>query len=313
MAGKGESKIAVVAAMVGNMLIATIKFLAGSITGSSAMIAEGIHSLVDTGNGALVLLGMRKSTAPADSEHPFGHGKELYFWTLVVAISIFAIGGGMSVYEGVLHLQNPSPLEDPTINYIVLAVSALIEGISFFIAMRQFNLARGKTGMWRFVRIAKDPSLFTVVFEDSAALLGLLVAFLGIYIGHALSNPYIDPCASIAIGLILMAVAWGLARESKGLLIGEGAEPELLERLRAIVESDADVTAVGGIRTMYIGPEDLLVNLDVAFDPALGIPEIHAAIDRIEAGLKREDPAIRRIYIELDSVKDLLAWEGARQ
>ena len=313
VAEKGKSKIAVVAAIFGNLLIAVIKFIAASMTGSSAMIAEGIHSLVDTGNGLLVLLGMRKSSAPPDAGHPFGHGKELYFWTLIVAISIFGIGGGMSVYEGVTHMQHPSPLEDPTVNYIVLAISFLVEGASFLIAMRSFNRARGKTRAWAFVRAAKDPSLFTVVFEDSAAILGLVVAFLGVYLGHLLSNPYIDAAASIIIGLVLMTVAWGLARESKGLLIGEGAEPELLARLRASVESDRDVEAVGSIRTMYIGAEDLLVNLDVAFRGSLRASDVHSAIDRIEGGLKKQDPAIKRVYIELDSVKDLLASEVAEQ
>ena len=310
MAGTGESKVAVVAAIVGNLAVAIIKFVAASITGSSAMIAEGIHSLVDTGNGGLVLLGMNKSTAPADSEHPFGHGKELYFWTLIVAISIFGIGGGMSVYEGVAHIQHPSPLENPTVNYVVLAVAALVEGASFLIAMRAFVRAKGTASAWEFVRTAKDPSLFTVVFEDSAAMLGLVVAFLGVFLGHLLENPYIDGAASIVIGLILMAVAWGLARESKGLLIGEGAEPELLDRLRTSVESDPDVDAVGSIRTMYIGPNDLLVNLDVAFRPPLRTQGVHAAIDRVEASLKQQDPAIKRVYIELDSVRDLLATDG---
>jgi cation diffusion facilitator family transporter len=309
MAAQGESKTAVVAAVVGNLTIAVIKLIAASLTKSSAMIAEGIHSLVDTGNGGLVLLGMRRSAEPADRAHPFGHGKELYFWTLIVAISIFGIGGGMSVYEGVSHIRHPSPLENPMANYVVLAISAVVEGTSFFIAMRQFRRAKGTQKTWGFIRSAKDPSLFTVVFEDSAAMLGLVVAFLGVLLGHLFENPYFDGGASIVIGLILMTVAWGLARESKGLLIGEGAEPELLERLRATVESDPDVQAVGMIRTMYLGPEDLLVNLDVAFRPTLHAPGVHTAIDRIEAALKSQDPAIRRIYIELDSVKDLVAAE----
>jgi cation diffusion facilitator family transporter len=304
--GKGGSKVAVIAAVVGNLVIAIIKFIAASITGSSAMISEGIHSLVDTGNGGLVLLGLKASGAPADDDHQFGHGKELYFWTLIVAISIFGMGGGMSVYEGITHIQHPSPLENPMVNYIVLGISLLVEGASFLIAMREFVHAKGHKGAWEFVRTAKDPSLFTVVFEDSAAMLGLLVAFFGVFLGHLLENPYFDGAASIVIGLILMTVAWGLARESKGLLIGEGAEPELLARLRSSVESDPDVEAVGAIRTMYLGPDDLLVNVDVAFRRTLRTEGVNRTIDRIESGLKAQDPAIKRVYIELDSVKDLV-------
>jgi len=192
------------------------------------------------------------------------------------------------------------------VNYIVLGISLLVEGASFLIAMREFAHAKGPKSAWEFVRTAKDPSLFTVVFEDSAAMLGLLVAFFGVFLGHLLENPYFDGAASIVIGLILMTVAWGLARESKGLLIGEGAEPELLARLRSSVESDPDVKAVGAIRTMYLGPDDLLVNVDVAFRRTLRTEGVNRTIDRIESGLKAQDPAIKRVYIELDSVKDLV-------
>ncbi len=309
MAGHGESKIAVIAAVVSNLLIAIIKFVAASMTGSSAMIAEGIHSLVDTGNGGLVLLGMRKSTSPADSEHPFGHGKELYFWTLIVAISIFGIGGGMSVYEGVTHIQHPSTIEDPTASYIVLAIALVVEGASFFIAMRQFNEAKGTMGARRFIRESKDPSLFTIVFEDSAAMLGLVVAFLGVYLGHAFENPLFDAAASIIIGLLLMGVAWLLARETKGLLVGEGVEPEELEVMQRKVLADEDVEQIGSIRTMFFGPHDLLVALDVVFKSGLRNERIHDAITRIEGSLKQVRPEISQVYIEVESVKDLLAAE----
>lgn len=298
MAQEGESKVAVVAAVIGNLTIAIIKFIAAAMTGSSAMIAEGIHSMVDTGNGGLVLLGMRRSQQGADAEHPFGHGKELYFWTLIVAISIFGIGGGASVYEGVTHLVHPSRIEDPTASYIVLAISVLVEGSSFLIAMKQFGRARGRRRAMAFIREAKDPSLFTVVFEDSAAMLGLLVAFLGVFLGHALHNPYFDGGASVIIGLILMGVAWLLARESKGLLIGEGVEPDKLAAMNAIVGADAAVERVGDIRTMYLGPHDLLVNLDVRFVEGTGTAEMHRSIERIEAALRGADADVNRIYIE---------------
>ena len=309
MSGKGESKVAVVAAVIGNLVVAVSKFFAASITGSSAMIAEGIHSLVDTGNGMLVLLGMKKAKRAADAEHPFGHGKELYFWTLIVAISIFGIGGGMSVYEGITHIQHPAPLENPLVNYIVLAFALVVEGASFFVAMREFNVAKGATPAAEFIRTSKDPALFTIVFEDSAAMLGLVVAFLGVFLGHYFQNPVFDGAASVIIGLILMSVAWLLARESKGLLIGEGVEPAVLAEMRAIIGTDSAVEEVGDVRTLYFGPEDLLVNLDVAFKPDLSLAAVHTAIGRIEAALKTAYPEIGRVYIEIDSLTDVLAAE----
>jgi cation diffusion facilitator family transporter len=311
MAGKGESKIAVVAAVFGNLTIAIIKFVAAALTGSSAMIAEGIHSLVDTGNGGLVLLGLKRSAAPADDEHPFGHGKELYFWTLIVAISIFGIGGGMSVYEGISYLQHPSAMENPWPNYIVLAIALVVEGSSFMLAMREFTAARGEVPAAEFVRTSKDPSLFTIVFEDAAAMLGLLVAFLGVFLGHLFHNPYFDGAASIVIGLILMAVAWFLARESKGLLIGEGVEPQVLTEMRRLVEADKAVEAVGDVRTMYVGPRDLLVNLDVAFRASLRSDGIRDAIERIETSLKSAYPEVSRIYIEAEKLRDAVSEDAA--
>ena len=302
MSAKGGSKVAVIAAVVGNLLVAISKFVAGGMTGSSAMLAEGIHSLVDTGNGGLVLLGMRRSAAPADAEHPFGHGKELYFWTLIVAISIFGIGGGMSVYEGVLHLLHPVAVENPWPNYVVLAIALLIEGTSFFVAMKEFGRARGSRRAFEFIRTSKDPSLFTVVFEDSAAMLGLAIAFIGLLLGQVTGSPLFDGAASVLIGLILMGVAWLLARETKGLLIGEGVEPAVLERMRALVAADPGVAHLGEIRTMYLGPNDLLVNLDVAFRDGLGHAEVWEAIERVEALLKADQPEISRVYIEAQSL-----------
>jgi cation diffusion facilitator family transporter len=309
MSGKGESKVAVVAAVVGNLLVAISKFAAAALTGSSAMLAEGIHSLVDTGNGGLVLFGMRRAARPADAGHPFGHGMELYFWTLIVAISIFGIGGGMSVYEGILHLQHPSALENPTPNYIVLALAFVIEGASFFVAMREFGKARGTRGAIEFIRASKDPSLFTIVFEDAAAMLGLLVAFLGVLLGQLTGSPYFDGSASVLIGLILMGVAWLLARETKGLLIGEGVEPAVLTRMRALVGVDEAVEAVGDLRTLYLGPQDLLVNLDVAFRAGSDASAIRGSIDRIEAELKAAFPEVNRVYIEVASLSQALASE----
>jgi cation diffusion facilitator family transporter len=305
MTTQGGSKTAVVAAIAGNLIIALIKFIAAAITGSSAMISEGIHSLVDTGNGGLVMLGMKQATRPADESHPFGYGKSLYFWTNIVAISIFGIGGGMSLYEGISTLRHIVPGEemgDPTAAYIVLAISLVIEGASFTVAIRQFLRAKGENGAWQYIQKSKDPSLYTIVLEDSAAMLGLLFAFLGIFLGHLLNNPYLDALASIAIGLLLMSVAWILASRTKGLLVGEGVNPEELADIRRRVESDPAVERAGDILTMYMGPDDLLVNMGVCFVAGTGAEQMHESIRRIEADLEGTYPEIKRVYIEAESL-----------
>ncbi len=302
------SKIAVIAAVAGNLTIAVIKFIAAAVTGSSAMISEGIHSLVDTGNGGLVLLGMKRAQQPADATHPFGHGKSLYFWTHIVAISIFGIGGGMSVYEGISHMASVSPVAemgDPTIAYIVLAISVLVEGGSFAVAVRQFLQAKGDMGAWQYIRHSKDPSLYTVVLEDSAAMLGLVFAFAGIFLGHMFHNPYLDGLASVAIGLLLMSVAGVLASRSMGLLLGEGVNPHQLEDIRRRVESDPAVERAGDILTMYMGPHDLLVNMGVCFAAGTTADQMHEAIHRIETDLKSAYPETSRVYIEVESLSDM--------
>ena len=305
MATRSGSKIAVVAAIAGNLVIALIKFVAAAITGSSAMISEGIHSLVDTGNGALVLLGMKRARQPADETHPFGYGKSLYFWTHIVAVSIFGIGGGMSLYEGISHIRHVAPADgmgDPTVAYIVLGISFLVEGATFTVAIRQFLQAKGDLGSWQFIQRSKDPSLYTVVLEDSAALLGLIFAFLGIFFGHMFNNPYLDGVASIAIGLLLMSVAGVLASRSSGLLLGEGVNPDELAEIRRRVESDPAVERAGDILTMYMGPQDLLVNMGVCFAAGTRAEQMHEAIRRIEADLKSAYPEVNRVYIEAESL-----------
>src|ERR1044072_6996557 len=222
--GVPESRTAIVAAMVGNIAIATTKFAAAAFSGSSAMIPEGIHSLVDTGNGGLLLLGIRASRRPPDFDHPFGHGKELYFWSLIVAIAIFAVGCGTSLYEGVTHLISPEPLGDPFWSYLVLGFAVIFEGTSWVFGWKVFRATKGRRGILEAIHKSKDPATFMVFFEDSAALLGLVIAFCEIFIGHQLNNPYLDGVASIMIGLVLGLISFFLAYESKGLLIGEGVE-----------------------------------------------------------------------------------------
>jgi cation diffusion facilitator family transporter len=292
-----ESRIAIFAAIAGNIAIAATKLTAAFFTGSSAMLSEGIHSLVDTGNGWLLLLGSHRSRKPADASHPFGHGKELYFWSLVVAILIFALGGGMSVYEGVTHLSHPHAT-DPTWNYVVLGFAIIFEGISFFFAFRAFRTEMTGEGIIKSIKASKDPTTFTVLFEDTAALLGLVVAFLGIFLGHQLNNPYLDGVASIIIGLILGVVAGFLAWESKGLLIGEGVDAETLKSIRSIARADSSVREVRKSLTMHFGPQDVLLALDIRFKPKLKSEEVATAIDRIEKKIRKEHSEIKHIFIE---------------
>ncbi len=305
MEKQGGSRISVFAAIIANLAIAIIKFIAAAISGSSAMISEGIHSLVDMGNGLLVLHGMNSSMQPADETHPFGYGKSLYFWTHIVAVSIFGIGGGMSLYEGIstmLHVVPGEQMGDPTAAYIVLAFSFLIEGASFAIAIRHFLKSKGDLGIVQYIGQSKDPSLYTVVLEDSAAMLGLIFAFIGIFLGHLFNNPYLDGAASIAIGLLLMSVAGILASRSKGLLLGEGVNPDELADIRRRVESDPAVERAGDILTMYLGPHYLLVNMGVCFVPGTTAEQMHEAIRRIEADLHGAYPETNRVYIEAESL-----------
>lgn len=269
------------------------------------MISEGIHSLVDTGNGLLILVGLRSSRRPADGGHPFGYGKSLYFWTTIVAISIFGIGGGMSLYEGISHIRHVAPtaeLGDPTMAYIVLGIAMVIEGASFSIAIKQFMRAKGELGARQFMNQSKDPSLYTVVLEDSAALLGLMFAFLGIFLGHLFNNPYLDGMASIAIGLLLMTVAWFLVSRTMDLLLGEGVGPAMMADIRRRVESDPSVQRAGEILTMYMGPNDLLINMGVCFEPGTTAEQMHESIRRIESDLRRAYPETNRVYIEAESL-----------
>jgi cation diffusion facilitator family transporter len=296
-----ESRTAIFAAIAGNLAIAATKLTAAGFTGSSAMLSEGIHSLVDTGNGGLLLLGLRQSQKPPDENHPFGHGKELYFWSLVVAILIFALGGGMSVYEGILHLVHPQVYHS-VVNYLVLGFALVFESISFFFAFRAFRTEMSGKGILETIRKSKDPATFTVVFEDTAALLGLMVAFLGIFLGHLLDNPYLDGVASIIIGLILSVVACFLAYESKGLLIGEGVDPATLASIRAIAAGDPAVAEVRKSLTMHFSPTDVMLGLDIGFKKQLKAEEIAAAINRLEKKIHDQHPEIGHIFIEAKSL-----------
>lgn len=298
----GDKPIAVYGAIGANLLVAVTKFIAAIFSGSSSMLSEGIHSLVDTGNQALLLVGIRRARKPADDNHPFGHGQELYFWSLIVAILLFGLGGGMSIYEGIVHIQDPSPLEDPFWNYVVLGLSIIFEGISFVIAFRALRSLRPGEKIWQAIRNSKDPAVFVVVFEDAAALLGLFIAAVGIFLSHQLQQPRIDGMASICIGLLLAAVAMLLAYESRGLLLGESADLATVADIRRLVESDMSVERAGRPLTMHFGPSEILLNLDVQFHSGLSNAEVAQSVDRLEKQIREAHPDIKRIFIESEAL-----------
>ncbi|MDB5256403.1 MAG: yiiP [Chitinophagaceae bacterium] len=302
MATKSDSRLAILGALASNIAIAIVKFIAAAVTGSSAMISEGIHSLVDSANTALLLFGLKRSNRAADPQHPFGYGKELYFWTLVVATSLFAIGGGMSIYEGIEHMHHPEPLTDPTWNYIVLACALVFSIFSFIIAYREFKKSNEGKSVWRAIKDSKDPGTFAILFEDTADILGMLVAFLGVYFGHALENPYIDGAASIVIGLILCVTSFMLAYETKGLLIGESADPVVLKKITELTLSDPAVEYSKPPLTMHIGATSILLALGISFKKDLTAEQVAEAIDRIEVNIRKHYPEVQRIYIEAKSI-----------
>ncbi|NML09276.1 cation transporter [Sphingobium sp. AR-3-1] len=302
MSGSGwtahiRANIVLYGALAANLGIAVAKFVAAAITGSSSMLTEGFHSLVDSGNQLLLLYRQKQARRPADRAHPFGYGRELYFWAFVVAILIFAVGAGVSIYEGWTYVQAPEPLRDPTINYIVLGIALAMEGTSWLIAMRDFNRKRGAASWWQSVRRSKDPAGFIVLFEDSAALIGLLVAGIGIWASHHYADARIDGIASILIGLVLAFVAVMLAREAKGLLIGESADPALIERVWTAIERRAEIVAVNHVRTIHTAPDAVFVAISADFEDALTMGDGETLIGAIEAELKHAMPELTSIYI----------------
>jgi cation diffusion facilitator family transporter len=296
----GSRKV-VVAALIGNFLIAVTKFGASAYTGSSAMLSEGIHSLVDTGNQGLLLYGLRRSKKPADEQHPFGYGAELYFWAFVVAILIFGVGAGVSIYEGIGKVLDPHPVTNISVNFIVLALACVFEGVAWWIAYRQFETTRGKRGFFEAVRQSKDPTVFTVLFEDTAAILGLGVAFLGIAGAAWLGLPWLDGAASVLIGVILAVTALLLAIETKGLLIGEAAAPELTGDIRAIVEATPTIDSLNEVRTLHRGPNDVLLALSLDFEDNLTAGKVEDAIYQLENVIKQRFPIVKRLFIEVQS------------
>jgi cation diffusion facilitator family transporter len=290
----------VYAAMGANLVVAVAKFVASAFTGSSSMLAEGVHSLVDTGNNGLLLVGSRARRREPDETHPFGYGKEQYFWALIVAMLIFALGGGVSFYEGLSRLLDPEPLGHPAWNYAVLLVAFLADGYSGVVAYRQLRSSRKEPNIFRAAQASKDPSTFAVWFEESAALLGVVLAFLGVLLSHLLDSPYPDGIASLLIGLTMAGTAVLLTYESRKLLIGESPDPDLIAGIREIAEADDAVTHCGPPLTMHLGPEDVLLNLDVHFRNDLPAEAVVESVDRLEHSIRSKYKEIRRIFIEAE-------------
>ena len=299
---KSGSKWVVLAALIGNGLIAFTKFIAAGITGSSAMLSEAIHSVVDTGNQGLLLWGMRRASKPADEQHPFGYGMELYFWTFVVAILVFAIGSGVSLYEGISKLMAPVEVQRPMVNYIVLSAAMVFEAVAWGVAFREFRRRKGDTqGYFEAVQLSKDPTVFTVLFEDSAAMLGLIVAFVGLLMAQYSGDPSYDALASIAIGVILACTASVLAYESKGLLIGEAASKEVRTGIRRILSQERTIISINEILTMHLGPEDVLLTISLDFTDSISSGDVEDTISMLETRIKDKYPEIARIFIEAQS------------
>lgn len=309
-----SSKKAIYAAIAGNGAIAVTKFFGAAISGSSAMLAEGIHSLVDTGNGGLLLLGLRRSQRPPDDAHPYGYGKTVYFYALIVAVLIFGLGGGISLYEGILHTLHPSPPETGgatilgismsglTLNTVVLSAAIVFEAGAFWTAWTEFSAMRGDTPLMEAIRTSKDPTTFTVLFEDTAAIAGLVVALAGVHAAHAFQMPIFDGIASIVIGLILCGVASLLVWESKKLIIGEAADTELRTDVRTIAEADSGVEAVGRLLTLHMGPNTLIVNMDLQFSSSLDAAAVEATIDRVEQAIRAAHNEVTYIFLEAESL-----------
>lgn len=298
-----SSRTSIYSALAANLLIAVSKFIAAGISNSASMLSEAIHSLVDTGNQLLLLLGIRRSRKAPDALHPFGYGKELYFWSFIVSILIFGLGGGISIYQGATHIVHPRSLGNPTVSYIILGLSVLFEGTSLVIAIRAFNRVRGDLSWWQAIVRSKDPSSFLVLFEDSAAVAGLVIVWICLYLSHCFNLPVLDGIASLLVGLILVAVSAILARESRSLLMGEGIAPGTKLKIAALLEQDPRVVKVMHLLSTYQSPSEVVLMLIVAFREELTTAEINEAIDEIRASVRKEFQLVRFVIVQPETLE----------
>jgi cation diffusion facilitator family transporter len=296
-----SSRRVIYAAILGDLLIGLSKLSAAAWTGSSSLLSEGIHSIVDTGNGFLLLYGLHRSAARPDLEHPLGYGREIYFWSFVVAVLLFAFGAGVSFYEGVLHVLNPEPVQHIAASYMVLGISALFDGTTWWLALRNFRGERRYSEIVDAIRESKDPPSFMVLFEDSAALAGILVAFTGIFLSVHLALPVLDGVGSIVIGLILGVTAWLLAKETKSLLIGERADPGIVDSILHVVGQIDGVTHANGVLTVHLAPQEILVALSLEFADELKTPEIEAKVIELERCVRLSHPEVVAVFVKPQS------------
>ena len=300
------SKKVIIAALLGNSLIAVTKFIAWAFTGSSSMFSEAIHSLVDTSNQGLLLFGIKRAKRPADARHPFGYGGEIYFWSFMVAVLVFGIGAGFSIYEGIHKLQNPEPIKDIYINYIVLSLAIVFESIAFIIAIKEFNKVRGQRSYISAIAASKDPSTFTVLLEDFAALTGLFIALAANIFVDYTGILWVDAAASIIIGVVLGAVAIFMAYECKGLLLGEAASPEIVDSVHELLAKHTDKASVNEVLTVHFGPESVLLTISLDFNDAMSANDVEEFVSDIEQKIKQKHCIIKRIFIEAQNNKDHL-------
>lgn len=306
-----SSKKSIYSALIANLLIAITKFIAGVIGRSGSMISEGIHSVVDTANELLLLLGLHRARKAPDKTHPFGYGKELYFWSFIVSIMIFGLGGGLSIYQGILHIREPEPLGDPTMSYIVLGLSVIFEGSSLIIALKEFNAIRGDQTWWDAVVKSKDPSNFLVMFEDSAAVAGLFIVGICMFLNHRYNLPVLDGIASLLVGLILVGVSAILARESRSLLMGEGISSESRTKISTLVEQDNAVLKVMHMLSTYQSPDEIILMLIVAFKDDLNTEQINEAIGRIRDCIKQEFSLVRFVLVQPETFSAEITETGS--
>jgi cation diffusion facilitator family transporter len=301
--GRGSaSKKAVYAALAGNVLVAATKFAAAGITGSSSMLSEGVHSLVDTGNEVLLLYGYRQSAREPDFSHPLGYGRELYFWSFMVALLLFAVGAGASIYEGIRHIRMPQRIDHVAINYVVLGLSLAFEGASWCVALRGFKATKGERSYWRAVRESKDPPAFMVLFEDTAAMLGIAIAAAGIFAAERLDMPELDGVASVLIGIVLAGAAFILARESKELLIGERASERVGNSIRDLAHSEPGIEAASGVFTVHLAPDQIVAALNLEFDDDLQTPQIERSVVSLEQRVREKHPEVVALFVKPKAV-----------
>jgi cation diffusion facilitator family transporter len=298
MSANASSRKVIYAALAGNLLVALTKFAAAAVTGSSSMISEGVHSLVDTGNEALLLYGYHRASRGPDRLHPLGYGRELYFWSFIVALLLFAFGAGVSIYEGIIHILEPTPIEHVGANYVVLALSAVFEGASWWVAMRAFRRVKGSRGWFQAVRRSKDPPTFIVLFEDTAALVGIAIAATGIFAADRLAMPVLDGVGSVLIGLVLAGTAAILARESKDLLIGERAGEHIHASIIRIAQAEAGVENANGAVTVHLAPDQIVAAVSLEFADELRTPDIEASVVSLERHIRERHPEVVALFVK---------------